>query len=66
MAHGILKLDSEWRAGEKQASRDEDRARLLRGEIGREALAQENNFFAPLNLQNSRIIAIGHRRIGSR
>lgn len=59
----IVELDGEQRAAEKQASRESDLARLRSGEVEAQALNAENNFFAPLQLVNLRIAAIGGRPI---
>jgi hypothetical protein len=55
----IRQLDSAKRAREKQASRDQDRVRLERGDISPEALNRENGFFSALPLHKFRIAAIG-------
>lgn len=51
------------RAAEKQASREEDAARLARGEISPAQLRAENNFFGSLDMQRFRIVAIGGRPV---
>lgn len=51
------------RPAEKQASRDEDAARLARGEITPAQLRRENNFFGALDMQRFKIVAIGGRPV---
>lgn len=61
MGYRILELNVEERAHQKQASRDRDLARLRNGEISPAELAQENNFFAALDLPSFKIVSIGGR-----
>ena len=51
------------RPAEKQASRDEDAARLARGEITPAELRAENSFFGSLDMRRFRIVEIGGRPI---
>ena len=49
------------RAAEKEAQREDDRARLVRGEVTPAELQDENNFFRGLG--PFKIVAIGRRRL---
>lgn len=53
------KVDIKNRAAQKQAARDYDRERLERGEITREDLRRENDFFYDVDFSKFRIVAIG-------
>lgn len=64
MRYRILKLNEAERARQKQASRDRDADRLARGEISPAELAEENSFFASLDVSRFKIVAIGGRPIG--
>lgn len=59
MSHRPERLDQAQRAREKQESRDRDAARLASGEIDREQLKRENDFFAAVDFSEWRIVAIG-------
>lgn len=61
MSYRIFDLDSEDRARHKQASRDEDLARLHSGEVSPAELSYENDFFAELDVASFEIVAIGGR-----
>jgi hypothetical protein len=64
MRYRLSEMDQSKRVGQKQASRDQDRARLASGEITAAELAQENGFGVALDLASFEIIAIGGRPIG--
>lgn len=56
-------LDSAANAAAKQASRDKDARRLAAGEVSREELAVENNFFSALPIQRMKIRSVGGVRV---
>ncbi len=54
-------LDQAKRQTEKQAARDRDHERLVAGEVTREQLAAENDWFAGLDVRGFEILAVGGR-----
>jgi hypothetical protein len=51
---------------EKQALRDADSRALRSGLVSAKDLAERNDFFASLDVEHFRLVAIGSRMLGSR
>lgn len=64
-SYAIAALDSERRAREKQASRDQDQSRLRSGAVRADELRRENGFYSSLPLKSFRIASIGGRPVGA-
>lgn len=61
MSYRVGVLDQDARVRQKQAARDRDAARLRSGEISREQLTRENDFFSALPIATFRIVSVGGR-----
>jgi len=63
-SYAVGVLDSEKRASQKQAGREQDRVRLQAGLIDRDELRRENGFYSSLPLRSFRIASVGGRPVG--